>query len=74
MAEYMYYQTEKEMIDHLIEDGYDIFEVKDHLNGSSVQFVHSEKADQKYVQLGNANARKYVATMLSLQLIRRKVT
>lgn len=74
MAEYMYYQTEKEMIDHLIEEGYDVLEVKDHLNGSRVQFVHPEKADQKYVQLGNANARKYVATMLSLQLIRRKVT
>ncbi|MFK3936943.1 hypothetical protein ACI2JA_05430 [Alkalihalobacillus sp. NPDC078783] len=74
MAEYMYYQSEKELIDHLMEDGYDILEIKDHLNGSSVQFVHSEKEDHKYIELGNANARKYVATILSLQLIRRKVT
>lgn len=74
MAEYMNYQSEKQMVDQLIEGGYDILEVKDDLNGSGVHFFHAEKNERTSLHLGNANARKYVATILSLQAKRRKVT
>ncbi|MEK4566737.1 hypothetical protein MKX54_18845 [Alkalihalobacillus sp. FSL R5-0424] len=75
MAEYGYFISEKQLIDQYLEDGYDILEVNDDLNGTNVQFKHSKSGEQQIIHIGNANSRKYLATMLSLQLLnRRKVT
>ncbi|MBM0065617.1 hypothetical protein [Alkalicoccobacillus gibsonii] len=75
MAEYGYFLSEKQLIDQHLEEGYDIVDVNDDLNGTTVQFGQRESGERTLIHIGNANSRKYLATMLSVQLAnRRKVT
>lgn len=68
MAEHPHYISEKQKLDELLEQGYLIDDVKDHLNGSEVLLKRADSTEPTTLQLGNANARKYVTTMLALQL------
>ena len=62
MAEKILYEKEREEIDVVIADGFQIQSIIDHLNGSDVLFTKDTLT--KKLTLGNANARKYASTLL----------
>ncbi|TSB47321.1 hypothetical protein [Alkalicoccobacillus porphyridii] len=68
MAEYLQYISEKQEIEQLLEQGYQIYNMRDHLNGTDVLMKKPEESELVTLVLGNANARKYLTTILSLQL------
>ena len=68
MAEYPQYLIEKQEIDRVMTLGYQIYDMKDHLNGTDVLLKKPETSESITLHVSNANARKYLTTMLSLQL------
>ncbi|SFA90410.1 MULTISPECIES: hypothetical protein [unclassified Bacillus (in: firmicutes)] len=67
MSEYQQFQSEREKIDFLLQKGYVIHEVKEHLNGSTVVFLNPADKTQEVLEVGTANARKYFSTILFTQ-------
>ncbi|AZU62179.1 hypothetical protein [Neobacillus mesonae] len=67
MSEYQQYLAERDKIDFYIQKGYRIHQVKEHLNGATVEFVHPNGNVSETVLIGNANARKYFSSLLIKQ-------
>jgi len=67
MSEHQQFLAERDKIDFFIQKGYQINSVSEHLNGSSVDFFHPEENKQETLLIGNANARKYFASLLIQQ-------
>ena len=63
MSEHQQFLAERDKIDYLIQKGYRINSISEHLNGSSVYFLHPEENKQETLLIGNANARKYFASL-----------
>lgn len=69
MSDYQQFQDERDKIDFLIQKGYRISGVSEHLNGSTVDFIHPNGNVIETLQIGTANARKYFASLLLKQNI-----
>ncbi|MDR7001071.1 hypothetical protein [Neobacillus niacini] len=67
MSEYHQFLDERDKIDFLIQKGFRIHGVNEHLNGSTVDFVHPEENKTETLLIGNANARKYFSSLLIQQ-------
>jgi hypothetical protein len=67
MSEYQQFLAERDRIDFLIQKGYRISGVREHLNGATVDFVHPNGNVIETLQIGNANARKYFSSLLIKQ-------
>lgn len=67
MSEHQQYLTEKNLIDELIQKGYRIQGVNEHLNGDSVDFLHPNGTVTETILVGTANARKYFSSFLIKQ-------
>lgn len=67
MSEYQQYLAERDKIDFYIQKGYRIHQVKEHLNGATVEFVHPNGNVSETLLIGNANARKYFSSLLIKQ-------
>ncbi|MDQ0207277.1 hypothetical protein [Alkalicoccobacillus murimartini] len=68
MAEHPQYLSEKLELDQCLNKGFLIYDIRDHLNGTDVLLKKTETDETMIVHLGNANARKYATTMLTLQM------
>ncbi|OIK11362.1 hypothetical protein BIV60_18335 [Bacillus sp. MUM 116] len=64
MSEHQQFLDERDKIDYLIQKGFRIHRVNEHLNGASVDFVHPEENKTETLLIGNANARKYFSSLL----------
>nr|WP_263326572.1 hypothetical protein [Neobacillus sp. Marseille-Q6967] len=67
MSEYQQFLNERDRIDFLIQKGYRIQRVHEHLDGATVEFLHPEKNVKETLLIGTANARKYFSSMLIKQ-------
>jgi len=67
MSEHQQFLDERDKIDFLIQKGFRIHQVHEHLNGSSVDFYHPEVNKTETLLIGNANARKYFSSLLIQQ-------
>lgn len=67
MSEHQQFLAERDQIDFLIQKGYRINSISEHLNGSSVNFIHPVENKQETLLVGNANARKYFASLFIQQ-------
>ncbi|WP_042456911.1 hypothetical protein [Neobacillus dielmonensis] len=67
MSEHLQFLAQREQIDILIGKGYRIQSVKEHLNGATVEFFDAEGNQQETLLVGNANARKYLSSLLVKQ-------
>jgi hypothetical protein len=67
MSDYQQFLDERDKIDYLIQKGYRISGVKEHLNGSTVDFLHPKGNVIETLQIGTVNARKYFASLLLKQ-------
>ena len=67
MSEHQQFLDERDKIDFLIQKGYRINSISENLNGSSVNFIHPVENKQETLLIGNANARKYFASLLIQQ-------
>jgi histidinol phosphatase-like PHP family hydrolase len=65
MSDYQQYLQERDRIDYIIQMGYKITSVTEHLNGAYVRFEKKEGNDGEILKetllISNANARKYFA-------------
>ncbi|MBL4950727.1 hypothetical protein RCG24_05305 [Neobacillus sp. OS1-32] len=71
MSEYQQFLAERDQIDFLIQKGFQISQVKEHLDGATVEFVHPKENITETLLIGNANARKYFSSLLIKQKQRR---
>jgi hypothetical protein len=67
MSDYQQYLDERDKIDFLIQKGCRISGVKEHLNGSTVEFTHPRGNVTETLLIGTANARKYFTSLLLKQ-------
>ncbi|GHH99047.1 hypothetical protein [Neobacillus kokaensis] len=67
MSEYQQFLSERDKIDFYIQKGYRIHQVKEHLNGATVEFIHPKGNVSETLLIGNANARKYFSSLLMKQ-------
>ncbi|MFL6563166.1 MAG: hypothetical protein ACJ8MO_44600 [Bacillus sp. (in: firmicutes)] len=67
MSDYQQFLAERDKIDFFIQKGYRINGVKEHLNGSTVEFVHPKGNVSETILVGTADARKYFASLLLKQ-------
>lgn len=67
MSEHQQFLAERDKIDYLIQKGYKISAVKEHLDGATVDFVHPNGNVIETLMIGNANARKYFSSLLIKQ-------
>lgn len=67
MSEHQQFLSEREKIDFLMQKGYRIHQVKEHLDGATVEFVHPDGNVSETLLIGNANARKYFSSLLIKQ-------
>ncbi|MGJ7910048.1 hypothetical protein [Neobacillus sp. LXY-1] len=67
MSDYQQFLEERDKIDFLIQKGYMIQSVTEHLNGATVEFVHPDGHESETLLVGNANARKYFSSILIKQ-------
>ncbi|NRD79640.1 hypothetical protein HPT25_19960 [Bacillus sp. BRMEA1] len=67
MSEYKEFLEERDKIDFLIQKGYRISAVREHLNGATVEFFHPNKNLTETLHFGTANARKYFSSILAKQ-------
>ncbi|WP_462413395.1 hypothetical protein [Neobacillus sp. Marseille-QA0830] len=67
MSEYQQFLAERDKIDFLINKGFKIQSVKEHLDGATVVFVDGEGKDKEILVIGNANARKYFSSLMVKQ-------
>lgn len=68
MSDYQQFLDERDKIDFLIQKGYRIHAVTEHLNGSSVEFSHPNEPITETLLIGTANARKYFSSLLMKQI------
>lgn len=64
MSEYRQFLEEKQKIDILIQKGYRINSIHEHLDGATVEFLHQSEKEMETIVIGNANARKYFSSLL----------
>ncbi|RFU69567.1 hypothetical protein [Bacillus sp. V59.32b] len=64
MSEYQEYRAEREKIDFLINQGYQIEHVTENLSGAFVDFRSVKANDFKQLHIKTADARKYFSVML----------
>jgi hypothetical protein len=64
MSEYRQYLEEKQKIDILIQKGYRINSIHEHLDGATVEFLHQNEKEIETLLIGTANARKYFSSVL----------
>jgi hypothetical protein len=57
MSDYQQYLSEREKIDKLVQNGYQINDVQENLSGAFVQFINSEKQVETLHILSNKNNR-----------------
>ncbi|MEH7304240.1 hypothetical protein [Neobacillus drentensis] len=67
MSDHQQFLDERDKIDFLIQKGYRISGVKEHLNGATVEFEHPKGNVTEILKIGTANARKYFASLLLKQ-------
>ena len=67
MSDYQQFLDERDKVDFLIQKGCRISGVKEHLNGSTVEFTHPKGNVTETLLIGTANARKYFASLLLKQ-------
>jgi hypothetical protein len=67
VSEHQQFLAERDKIDYLIQKGYKISAVKEHLDGATVDFVHPNGNVIETLLIGNANARKYFSSLLIKQ-------
>ena len=67
MSDYQQFLDERDKIDFLIQKGYQISGVNEHLNGATVEFVHPNGNITEILKIGTANARKYFTSLLLKQ-------
>jgi hypothetical protein len=67
MSDYNQFLDERDKLDFLIQKGYRINRVHEHLDGASVEFFHPEKNEKEMLLIGTANARKYFSSLLIKQ-------
>jgi hypothetical protein len=67
MSDYQQFLNERDKIDFLIQKGCRISGVKEHLNGATVDFLHSNGNVTETLLIGTANGRKYFSSLLSKQ-------
>lgn len=65
MREHAEFMLEKEKIDALTKDGYEITAVQENLEGAFVQFSNGER--QVHLHIESADARKYFSFLLKKQ-------
>lgn len=64
MSEYQEYRAEREQIDLLLNQGYQIERVTENLSGAFVDFRSLKSNDFKQLHIKTADARKYFTVML----------
>jgi hypothetical protein len=64
MSEYQQFLDERDKIDVLIQKGYRISAVSEHLNGATVEFMHPNGKLTETLHIGTPNARKYFSSLL----------
>ena len=67
MSDYQQYLNERDKLDFLIQKGFRINAVHEHLNGASVEFYHPGNKETATLLIGTANARKYFSNLLIKQ-------
>lgn len=67
MSEYQQFLDERDKMDVLIQKGYRISAVSEHLNGATVEFRHPDGKQTETLVIGTPNARKYFASLLIKQ-------
>jgi hypothetical protein len=67
MSDYQQYLNERDKIDFLIQKGCQIYNVREHLNGASVDFLHPNGNVTETLLIGTANGRKYFSSLLIRQ-------
>ncbi|CRK83159.1 hypothetical protein [Neobacillus massiliamazoniensis] len=67
MSDYQQFLGERDKIDFLIQKGFRIKAVTEHLNGSSVDFYDPNGNVTETLHIGTANARKYFSSLLMKQ-------
>ncbi|MFF2445694.1 hypothetical protein ACFVSW_01240 [Neobacillus sp. NPDC058068] len=67
MSDYQQFLDERDKIDFLIQKGCQIYGVREHLNGASVDFLHPNGNVTETLQIGTANGRKYFSSLLISQ-------
>ena len=67
MSDYQQFLDERDKIDFLIQKGFQINGVNEHLNGATVEFVHPSGNVTEILKIGTANARKYFTSLLLKQ-------
>jgi len=64
MSEWHEYMKEKQLIDELLAGGYEAAEFAETLDGDRVRFVKAGSGEKTEVLLRNADARKYLGSVL----------
>ncbi|PLS16810.1 hypothetical protein CVD28_17230 [Bacillus sp. M6-12] len=64
MSDYQEYLAEREQIDILINQGYQIERVTENLSGAFVDFKSKNPEDHKQVHIKTADGRKYFSVIL----------
>lgn len=67
MSDYQQFLDERDKIDILIQKGYRINAVSEHLNGTTVEFMHPDGRLKDTLLIGTPNARKYYSIILMKQ-------
>jgi len=67
MSDYQQYLNERDKIDFLIQKGYRINSVNEHLNGAAVEFLNPQGNVSETLLVGTANGRKYFSSLLIKQ-------
>jgi DNA-binding transcriptional MerR regulator len=67
MTEHQQFLAERDKIDFLIQKGFRINHIREHLDGADVEFVHPEENIKETLKIGTASGRKYFSSMLIKQ-------
>ncbi len=67
MSDYQQFLDERDSIDFLIQKGYRIIGVYEHLNGANVHFSEPNGNVTETLLIGTANGRKYFSSLLIKQ-------
>ncbi|WP_342431348.1 hypothetical protein [Neobacillus sp. FSL H8-0543] len=64
MSDYQQYLNERDKIDFFIQKGYRFNSILEHLDGATIEFVHTENNEKETLTVGTANGRKYFSSLL----------
>ncbi|WP_078546533.1 hypothetical protein [Litchfieldia alkalitelluris] len=64
MSEYQFFLSERDKIDVLFQQGYNIKKITEDLNGATLVFEHSKHNKRETLQIGTAEGRKYYSVLL----------